>query len=62
MVKGSLVTSPENAAPGVVLGSVLPMTITYEAIYKRIVFYLAVGLAVVLVGTILFWMLKTVLG
>lgn len=62
VVKGSLVTSPENAAPGVVLGSVLPMTITYEAIYKRIVFYLAVGLAVVLVGTILFWMLKTVLG
>ncbi len=62
VVKGSLVTLPENAAPGVVLQSVLPMTITYEAIYKKIVFYLAVGLVAVLVGAILFWMLKTVLG
>lgn len=62
VVQGSLVTLPENAASGVVLGSILPMTITYEAIYKRMVFYLAVGLAAVLLGTLLFWMLKTALG
>ncbi len=59
VVQGSLVLLPENAARDVVLGLALPMTILYEATYKRLLFYLAVGLAAVLLGTLLFWMLKT---
>jgi len=61
-VKGSLLVMPENAAPGAMLGSMVGLTMTYEAFYKKVVFYLAVGLVVVLVGTILFWLARMGLG
>jgi hypothetical protein len=53
-VTGNLVVLPENAAPGAMLGSVIDITITYEALYKKVALYLTVGLVVVLVGTLLF--------
>ncbi|MBN2269869.1 MAG: VWA domain-containing protein [Sedimentisphaerales bacterium] len=59
VVQGSLVLLPENAARDIVLGHNLTTTILYEATYKKLLFYLAVGLAAVLLGTLLFWMLKT---
>jgi hypothetical protein len=61
-VKGALVLMPENAAPGIVQGSVIPMTLTYEAIYKKVVFALAVGLGLVAIGTIVFWLARACLG
>lgn len=61
-VKGSLLVLPENAAPGAMLGSMISLTVTYEAFYKKVVFYLAVGLVAVLVGTILFWLVRMGLG
>jgi hypothetical protein len=57
-VKGSLVVLPENAAPGVVVGSEIELTVIYEAFYKKVVFYLTVGLVVVLAGSILFWLVR----
>ena len=57
-VSGDLVVLPENSAPGVVLGSVIDMTVTYEALYKKIVLCLTIGLVAVLVGTILFWLAR----
>ena len=57
-VSGDLVVLPENAAPGAVLGSVIGMTVTYEALYKKVVLYLTVGLVAVLIGTILFWLAR----
>lgn len=57
-ISGDLVVLPENAAPGAVLGSVIGMTVTYEALYKKVVLYLTVGLVAVLVGTILFWLAR----
>jgi hypothetical protein len=62
VVKGSLLVLPENAAPGAMLGSVVGLSVTYEAFYKKVAFYLAVGLVVVLVGTILFWLARMGLG
>jgi len=61
-VKGSLVLLPENGAPGVVQGSMVVMTLTYEAYYKKIVFALAVGLGLVLIGTTVFWLARACLG
>jgi hypothetical protein len=61
-VKGNLFLLPENAAPGIVQGSALTMTLTYEAIYKKVVFALAVGLGLVAIGTIVFWLARACLG
>jgi hypothetical protein len=61
-VKGVLVLLPENGAPGIVQGSALTMTLTYEAIYKKVVFALAVGLGLVAIGTIVFWLTRACLG
>jgi hypothetical protein len=61
-VKGNLFLLPENAAPGIVQGSALTMTLTYEAIYKKVVFALAVGLGLVAIGTIVFWLTRACLG
>ena len=57
-VRGSLLVLPENAASGTMLGSVIGLTVVYEALYKKVVFYLTVGLVVVLVGTLLFWLAR----
>jgi hypothetical protein len=62
VVKGSLVTFPENASAGAVLVSILPLTVKYKALYKKTVFYLAVGIAAVLVSAVLIWMLRTAVG
>jgi len=61
-VKGTLILVPENAAPGIVQGSVIPMTLTFEALYKKVVFALAVGLGLVLIGSVLFWLTRACLG
>ena len=61
-VKGNLFLLPENAAPGIVQGSALTMTLTYEAIYKKVVFALAAGLGLVAIGTIVFWLTRACLG
>ncbi|MCJ7729914.1 MAG: VWA domain-containing protein [Sedimentisphaerales bacterium] len=61
-IKGRLVVLPENAAPATVLGSVIELNLTYEAFYKKVAFYLVVGLGIVLVTTILFWLVKMNLG
>lgn len=61
-VKGGLMVLPENAAPGVVQGSLVDVTLTYEALYKKVVFYLALGLGLVLVGAALFWLVRMSLG
>jgi hypothetical protein len=61
-VKGILFLLPENGAPGIVQGSAIPMTLTYEAIYKKVVFALAVGLGLVAIGTIVFWLARACLG
>ena len=61
-VKGILTLLPENGAPDIVQGSAIPMTLTYEAIYKKVVFALAVGLGLVAIGTIVFWLTKACLG
>jgi hypothetical protein len=61
-VKGALILVPENAAPGIVQGSVIPMTLTFEALYKKVVFALAVGLGLVLIGSVLFWLTRACLG
>jgi len=61
-VEGALVLAPENGAPGIVQGSLIPMTLIYEAIYKKVVFALAVGLGLVLIGTVLFWLTRACLG
>ena len=55
---GDLVVLPENAAPGAMVGSVIDVTVTYEALYKKVTLYLAVGVVVVLVGTLLFWLAR----
>jgi len=57
-VTGDLVVLPENAAPGTMVGSVIDITVTYEALYKKVALYLAVGVVVVLVGTLLFWLAR----
>jgi len=57
-VTGDLVVLPENAAPGAMLGSVIDVTVTYEALYKKLALYLTVGVVVVLVGTLLFWLAR----
>jgi len=61
-VRGSLLVLPQNAADGVMLGSAIGLTVTYEALYKKVVFYLAVGLVAVLVGTLLFWLARMGMG
>lgn len=61
-VKGALVLLPENAAPGIVQGSMIPITLTFEALYKKVVFALAVGLGLVLIGAVLFWLTRACLG
>ena len=61
-VKGRLVIIPENAAPDIVQGSIMNMTLAYEARYKKVVFYLVLGMGVVLVGAILFWLVRMGLG
>jgi len=61
-VKGALFLLPENAAPGIMQGSMISMTLTYEAIYKKVVFALAVGLGLVAIGTIVFWLARACLG
>jgi len=61
-VDGALILMPENGAPGIVQGSMIPMTLTYEAIYKKVIFALAVGLGLVLIGTVLFWLTRACLG
>jgi len=61
-VQGSLILVPENAATGIVQGSVIPMTLTFEALYKKVVFALAVGLGLVLIGAVLFWLTRACLG
>jgi hypothetical protein len=38
------------------------MTLTYEAIYKKVVFALAVGIGLVAIGTIVFWLTRACLG
>jgi hypothetical protein len=40
----------------------IPMTLTYEAIYKKVVFALAVSLSLVLIGAVLFWLTRACLG
>jgi len=62
MVKGSLLILPENAATGTVFGSEIDLTVIYEALYKKVVFYLTIGLVAVLVGTLLFWLVRMGLG
>ncbi len=57
-VTGDLVVLPENAAPGTMVGSAIGVTVTYEALYKKVALYLAVGVVVVLVGTLLFWLAR----
>jgi hypothetical protein len=57
-VKGSLVILPENAPPHAVQGSVMDVTIVYEAVYKKLAFYLALGLGTILVGFVLFHLVK----
>jgi hypothetical protein len=57
-VKGSLMILPENAPPNAVQGSVMDVTIVYEAIYKKVAFYLALSLGAILVGFILFHLVK----
>ena len=57
-VTGDLVVLPENAAPGAMVGSVIDVTVTYEALYKKLALYLTVGVVVVLVGTLLFWLAR----
>jgi len=57
-VTGDLVVLPENAAPGTMVGSVIDVTVTYEALYKKLALYLTVGVVVVLVGTLLFWLAR----
>jgi hypothetical protein len=57
-VTGDLVVLPENAAPGTMVGSVIDVTVTYEALYKKVALYLAIGVVVVLVGTLLFWLAR----
>jgi len=61
-VKGSLLVLPENAAAGAMFGSVIGLTVVYEALYKKVVFYLTIGLVAVLVGTLLFWLVRMGLG
>jgi hypothetical protein len=61
-VRGSLLVLPENAASGTMYGSKIDLTLIFEALYKRVVFYLTVGLVVVLVGTLLFYLVKMGLG
>ena len=57
-VTGDLVVLPENAAPGTMVGSVIDVTVTYEALYKKVALYLTVGVVVVLVGALLFWLAR----
>ena len=57
-VTGDLAVLPENAAPGTMVGSVIDVTVTYEALYKKVALYLAIGVVVVLVGTLLFWLAR----
>lgn len=57
-VTGDLVVLPENSAPGTMVGSAIGVTVTYEALYKKVALYLAVGVVVVLVGTLLFWLAR----
>ncbi len=38
----------------------MDMNLIYEAIYKRLMFYLTVGLAVVLAGAIVFWLTRKI--
>jgi hypothetical protein len=61
-VRGSLLVLPENAASGTMFGSKIGLTLIFEALYKRVVFYLTVGLVAVLVGTLLFYLVKMGLG
>lgn len=56
-VQGTLTVFPENAAPGAVLGSTINVNMIYEALYKKIVFYLAAGLCAVAAGTLLFYLI-----
>ena len=57
-VKGSMVVMPENAAANAVQGSVLDITLTYEALYKKLALHLTLGLGAVLVGVILYRLVK----
>ena len=57
-VKGSLVVLPENASANAVQGSVLDLTLTYEALYKKLAMHLTLGLGAVLVGVILYRLVK----
>ena len=57
-VKGYLVLLPENAAPSAVRGSVVDLTLTYEALYKKLALHLVLGLGALLVGFILFRLVK----
>ena len=57
-VTGNLVVLPEYAAPGTMVGSAIGVTVTYEALYKKVALYLTVGVVVVLVGTLLFWLAR----
>jgi len=61
-VKGDLTVLPENAAPGIVYGSTTEITLTYEALYKKVVFYLALALGLFLVGAMLFWLARMCLA
>jgi hypothetical protein len=62
MVTGNLLVLPENGAAGIVFGSVIDLTVVYEALYKKVVFYMTIGLVAVLVGTLLFWLVRMGLG
>ncbi|NIN34932.1 MAG: hypothetical protein GTO60_07465, partial [Gammaproteobacteria bacterium] len=57
---GKLAVLPENTIGSAVLGSAMDMNLIYEAIYKRLMFYLTVGLAVVLAGAIVFWLTRKI--
>ena len=61
-VRGSLLVLPENAAAGTMLGSEIGLTVVYEALYKKVVFYLTLGMVAVLVGALLFWLVRMGFG
>ena len=61
-VRGNLLVLPENADLGTIFGSAIGLTVIYEALYKKVVFYLTIGLVAVLVGTLLFWLVRMGLG
>jgi hypothetical protein len=61
-VRGSLLVLPENAASGTMFGSKIDLTLIFEALYKRVVLYLTVGWVAVLIGTLLFYLVKMGFG